>query len=235
MFSARSEINGDEDAPGRGVSATNWLMAAIVVGAIAVVPACSRMWFERAVAMYAGRISLADDIAAGETDRVEAALRAVTDVDECDAMGYTPLIWAAGRDDVGLVRRLLDLGASPSAISWHGVTPLSMAASQGRVDIMQLLLQAGAAVDQPAVAGGTALHAAAWEGQTDAVAFLLAHGANVNARDHHSQTALAFCQFVDGKPGVAETATILGRATDKGNSSAKRRRASSRGCETTPG
>jgi len=115
---------------------------------------------------------------------------------------FGPSLCGAVRDGrVGLVRLLLDVGASPNSATWDpddSDSPnepprvLRQAASRGHTEIMALLLDHGAAVDGEADRQPTALMEAAWNGHAACVRLLIARGANVNARpqDTGSITAL---------------------------------------------
>ena len=58
----------------------------------------------------------------------------------------TGLVWAAGKDCVGLIRLLLQHGAKVETGDKYGTTPLIWAARRGNVEIVDALLSAGAQV-----------------------------------------------------------------------------------------
>eukprot|EP00299_Pterocystis_sp_00344_P018335 c9158_g1_i12.p1 GENE.c9158_g1_i12~~c9158_g1_i12.p1 ORF type:complete len:106 (+),score=15.03 c9158_g1_i12:30-347(+) len=60
--------------------------------------------------------------------------------------GQTPLHWAAGNDQIYLVRLLLKRGANPNAQDPFKVTPLHCAANSGSVEICESLMAAGASM-----------------------------------------------------------------------------------------
>jgi N-acyl-D-amino-acid deacylase len=95
----------------------------------------------------------------------------------------TPLGWAAWRNDVPMVRYLLERKANPNRATW-GRTPLSYAAAHNSVQAAEVLLAHGARVDsRDDFAGFTALHwaAATDSPRADLVKLLLKHGADPNA------------------------------------------------------
>ena len=110
-------------------------------------------------------------------------------------MPEQPIHQAAERGDVAALRRELDDGVSPNALSGRGRTPLHYLCSRGdnpdaRVDCLHVLLEAGANVNAPNVHHNTPLHLAAVRGYANVVAALLEAGADVNRGDHSNFTPL---------------------------------------------
>jgi ankyrin repeat protein len=104
--------------------------------------------------------------------------------------GSTPLHWAAYRDDLAGVDRLIRGGANVSAANDLGATPLWAASLNGSVPIVKRLLEAGANPNTPLLSGETPLMAASRAGKSAVVETLLAKGANPNASGPRGQTAL---------------------------------------------
>ncbi|KAI9766861.1 MAG: hypothetical protein M1839_004748 [Geoglossum umbratile] len=69
------------------------------------------------------------------------------DINAADAMGRTPIAWAAARGDRRAVVTLLSHGADPNATDIQCSGPLSNAAAQGHTVCVRLLLEAGAHPD----------------------------------------------------------------------------------------
>ncbi|RYO91879.1 hypothetical protein DL762_001959 [Monosporascus cannonballus] len=114
------------------------------------------------------------------------------DINLQDAMGRTPLAWAAARGDAQAVATLLSHGADPNIMGIQISGPLSNAAAQGHTTCVELLLEAGADPDPPLPEGikkGTPLSVASRNSQ-DATLLkrLLDFGANVNTltAEHHT-------------------------------------------------
>ena len=100
------------------------------------------------------------------------------------AAGFrTPLMWAAYRNDVRMVRLLLEQGADPNRSTYFG-NPLSHACWNDSFDAAELLIARGAKVNtRDTVADFTPLH---WATGTESprsqlVNLLLASGADPNA------------------------------------------------------
>jgi ankyrin repeat protein len=101
------------------------------------------------------------------------------------------LHWAAYRNDLDAVKRLLAEGADPNAVNRFGVTPLHEAATVGNAEILNALLEAGGDANAAFGEGETALMTAARTGDVESVRLLLEHGADVDASElWHGQTAL---------------------------------------------
>jgi len=98
--------------------------------------------------------------------------------------GETRLHVACGKNQLDIVRNLLEEGANPNTQDYAGWTPLHEAVSSNRVDIATLLLKHGA---NPSVPSSderlTALHEAVTVEDVDMIAVLVAHGADKDIKD----------------------------------------------------
>jgi ankyrin repeat protein len=96
----------------------------------------------------------------------------------------TPLMWAAYRNDVPMIRLLLKRGADANKVIAFG-TPLTQAAWHDSLEATEALIASGAQVDvKDPFAGFTPLHWAAGteSPRAELVKFLLARGADPNAQ-----------------------------------------------------
>jgi uncharacterized protein len=84
--------------------------------------------------------------------------------------GATPMLFAADRSDVPLMRLLLELGADPLIPNFNNTTPLMAAAGVGTKEAQE---EAG---EEPEA--------------VEAVALLLDHGADINGVDNNGDTAM---------------------------------------------
>ncbi|KAA0166988.1 hypothetical protein FNF28_02911 [Cafeteria roenbergensis] len=105
--------------------------------------------------------------AAATEDRLLLALANASDIgntaevsrllDAGAPYGKAPLIRASKNGHVGIVRMLLDRGASVDATDDHGRTALMWASCCGRVEIVRMLLDRGASVDATDINGVNAV------------------------------------------------------------------------------
>ena len=114
----------------------------------------------------------------------------VVDVNHVTEKNETPLLKAAGRGHIDVVKLLLDQGAKQIMADVKGDTPLLMAAYYGHKDMLQLLLAKGARPNVLNEAGFTPLHWVALKGHIDLVQPLLESGANMNMANQFLVTPL---------------------------------------------
>ncbi|KAB8073560.1 ankyrin [Aspergillus leporis] len=123
------------------------------------------------------------------------------DINAVDAMGRTPLAWAAALGDTRAIVTLLGHGADPNIMDVQLSGPLSNAAAQGRTVAVRLLLEAGAHTDVRKPSGerkGSPLNCAA-RNSTDVLLLksLLDFGADVDASGTDGKTALIHAARTD--------------------------------------
>src|SRR5262249_39474848 len=113
----------------------------------------------------------------------------------------TPLGWAAYRNDVPMVRYLLEHKADPNKATPFG-TPLTMAAAKNSALAAEVLLAHGARTDIKSADGSSPLHWAAMSDspRPDLVKLLIAHGADPNAE---------FGEQIDRFLGVPQTPRLI--------------------------
>lgn len=122
-----------------------------------------------------------------------------TKVDTANAVGETPLMMAALRARVDVMKVLIGRGAQVNRPGW---TPLHYAASSPSAAPVQLLLERGAEVDARAPNGNTPLMLAARYGSEESVALLLKKGADRSLRNDRQLDAAAYARL-DGRESLA--------------------------------
>jgi ankyrin repeat protein len=140
-------------------------------------------------------------------------------IEEKDALGFTPLAWAAEAGQRDAAELLLSLGADPNASTKGGRHPIDWAAAAGHLSLVELLAAKGAndlsialflAIQQqqipvaryllehganpnlyyPASNSTMPLHLAARQGNLEEAELLLRHGASVNGLEQNGDTPL---------------------------------------------
>ena len=147
----------------------------------------------------------------GHRDVIWLLLGHNPDVNVCDSAdrGYTPLHYAAMREPLNLVQKLLELNAALNSRTDHKCTPLHLATWRGRNDVVQLLLHYNAhwyfhAQNDD---GDTVLHKAVEHGRVKIARMLLDRGAEVNFQNTLGFTPLH--QAVRGFRSCTDTAQAL--------------------------
>jgi ankyrin repeat protein len=86
------------------------------------------------------------------------------ELNEHDALGWTPLLLASAAGHTAVVRALLARGVDINATDAAGLTPLMHAAAMGYGEVVEALIRAGGDVQAVDSFGNTALHYAAAAG-----------------------------------------------------------------------
>lgn len=149
-------------------------------------------------ALKAGRMDDARRMLA-EAGRGGAAI----DANHRDAMGQTVLMYAASRDDPGVVRALLGAGGDPNlGARDSGNTALLACVLGGSDAVMEALLEGGADPNAHASGAFTALMSAARDGRVGMVRALLRAGADTESGSYDGLTALMIAVGRDGNEAV---------------------------------
>ncbi|CZT47714.1 related to ankyrin [Rhynchosporium secalis] len=134
-------------------------------------------------------------------DLEEAIANDPGQVDITDAMGRTPLLWAAARGDAKSIKILLDYDANPNIIDMYLATSVSYAADRGHTLCVKLLLEAGAVAEPilpPGVKLGSPLTCAARNTKDPILLkYLLTYGAAVDGTGVDGVTALIHASRTD--------------------------------------
>lgn len=115
------------------------------------------------------------------------------DVNQANARGETPLVFAASSGEEMMVKRLLQAGADPNVkFNRAGYTLLMDAAFEGLTPVAHDLIRAKANINSQDKGGQSALHYAAKEGHRELIELLIKAGADKNLTDHNNKRALDY-------------------------------------------
>ena len=151
--------------------------------------------------------ALMDAVNANDPARVKELVQQGADVNALDDHGDAPLVIAAYKGYVGVLKLLLDSGADVKALDpeMHA-TALHAAAYAGRADAARLLIQHGIDIDrQGPVNGYTALHDAIWQNNVATAKVIIDAGANLHLKSNAGETPLDLAR----KKGRQEIAALI--------------------------
>ncbi len=186
------------------------------------------------VARWNGETALMIAAGAGSLDAVRDLLHGGADVNAAEPRGgqtalmwanvnaasktgFTPLVFAAIKNDGPSIKTLLQAGADPNVVVLSGAKPIIVAQQFRHTAAALLLLEAGADISARDRAGNTTLHLAAQAGDMKLVRALLAKHADANARTPKSMAPVgARGGGGGGRGGVAgeQTPLMMAARTD---------------------
>lgn len=114
-----------------------------------------------------------------------------TDVNALTQQDESPLMMAALKGHLALVKRIIERGGDVNKTGW---TPLHYAATGGHVEIIKLLLEEHAYIDAESPNGSTPLMMAAMYGTAAAAKLLMEEGADPSIKNELGLTAIDFAQ-----------------------------------------
>eukprot|EP01059_Diplonema_ambulator_P037202 TRINITY_DN9703_c0_g1_i1.p1 TRINITY_DN9703_c0_g1~~TRINITY_DN9703_c0_g1_i1.p1 ORF type:complete len:388 (+),score=38.20 TRINITY_DN9703_c0_g1_i1:58-1164(+) len=126
----------------------------------------------------------------GGCDNATRLIELGANVNQLGSLGKTPLMYAAGKGDVNMVRCLVSHRADVKLTCSNGETAMHYAARNGHADVIEALHQSGADINATAsISGNTPLHSSA-RSLGPAIDRLLALGASLSIVNKLNQTAL---------------------------------------------
>jgi serine/threonine-protein phosphatase 6 regulatory ankyrin repeat subunit B len=121
----------------------------------------------------------------------QQVIDAGAEIDAANNLCKTAIHWAAGADNVDILRTLINSQANINAQTLDGVTALHLASRNlAGIAALRLLIQAGADVNTKDARGDTALHWALRSNNAAAAALLVDAGADVGAKNDESKTPI---------------------------------------------
>jgi ankyrin repeat protein len=122
---------------------------------------------------------------------------------------WTPLHWAAWKNQSLTTKKLLELGADPRSGDQNGMSPMHIAAMYGNVSVLRELIRHRNAIELKNRWGYTPLQTAAASYATGAMTVLLDAGADPNAKEVTGATALHHAAY-----SVPTLELLLSRGAD---------------------
>ncbi len=140
----------------------------------------------------------------GSRDLALASIRSGADVNELEADGSSPLLWAVYRVDQEMVKELLQHGARPDVRNVLGTTALCEAVSISDVQMVEMLLKARADPNIGNDDDQTPLMLAARNGSLPIAQALVKAGARVNQREKYRNQSALMWAIGANSPEVTE-------------------------------
>ncbi|KAK3596502.1 hypothetical protein CHS0354_007409 [Potamilus streckersoni] len=133
------------------------------------------------------------------------------DVNAKNDQSETAILYAIFRDDLNLVKILLEAGTDPNTLQSTDEknSILLLTAYDGQYDFMKTIIDHGADVNLENSMGYTPMHISAWNGYLDCVKLLLEHGAKHDNPTKDKNTPLALACH-GNHPNVVEFLLPLG-------------------------
>jgi ankyrin repeat protein len=129
-----------------------------------------------------GQTALMWAAAEGHSDVVAGLVEMGANVNAASKTGFTPIVFAAIKDDVKSIDVLLKTGANPNTALVSGAKPIVVAMQYRHTAAALALLEGGADINVKDRSGNSMLHMAAQAGDLKLVQALLAKHADPNAR-----------------------------------------------------
>lgn len=107
-----------------------------------------------------------------------------------DGAGWTPLMWAAAKDNTDIIKLLMARGGKIEARNKKGETPLHIASRWSRLETVKFLISVGARTEALDRLGWPPMMWAAMQGRTEVIQALAEGGANIEFRDTNGNTPL---------------------------------------------
>lgn len=150
---------------------------------------------------FASASEIHEAVKRGDVEKVREILNAdPSQLTAKDDIGKTPLHWSAGKNQLEVMRVLLDeYHVDVNIRNANNGTPLHVAASQANPDAAVILIEHGADVNARTKNNSTPLHFAVIKsgkpGHTQAAKILIQNGADVNAKTDDGVTPLNMAMF----------------------------------------
>jgi len=151
--------------------------------------------------------ALHDAVKNSDLDTVKALTKGVDSIalGARDSEGLTPLILAAIRGELEIVKTLINAGADVNQANEGGLTPLHCAVNKNYAEMVRFLIEKEANVNAVTSKGSSCLHWAALNKHLDLCKLLIRHKAKINAKAINGFTPLHMAAYSD----AADIITLL--------------------------
>ncbi|WP_237350037.1 ankyrin repeat domain-containing protein [Wolbachia endosymbiont of Cylisticus convexus] len=131
-------------------------------------------------------------------------------IEAVDVLGWTPLYWAAAKNNTVILEILLQ------AISKYGAnvniednligrSPLHIAVTNGNMEAVELLTRYGASINQMDTWGYAPFDCAIRRGNREVMDFLIEHGANIERKDPHKMLLFTnTCNYLEAAGTIVQ-------------------------------
>jgi ankyrin repeat protein len=111
-------------------------------------------------------------------------------INQANDKGVTPILWATCKDDLEMVKTLIEHGADIHKADNEGVTPILCAAYNNNLEMVKTLIEHRADIHKADDEGVTPILCAAYKGNLEIVQLLIEHGADINQADDEGITPI---------------------------------------------
>ncbi len=159
-----------------------------------------------------GVAELLDAVRADDHQRIAALVASSVPIDGSEALGITPLMVAAIRDDPRSAELLLDAGASVDAMNHSGEDAIDLAARSGSTSVIELFVERKVVFDSgsPSTRYPTSLMLAASNGHLATVDALVDGGARSDRLDSMNRSVLHHATDSDDPESMVTLLVSLG-------------------------
>lgn len=178
-------------------------------------PASIRKWMDKQNMKFLPG-TFVTTVVKGDTATASLLLKAGLTVDGTDARGNSALAICANKNQVELIKYLLDHGADPTLKSSKGVTPLVDAASLGNKEAVAMILESIKKTDPQLLTATDALIMAARQGFAEIVKVMVEGGTPKDFKSNEGWTPLAWAAK-GGHEAVAEYLISAGADVNAGD------------------
>ena len=148
-------------------------------------------------------------------EAIELLASSGANINATSARGWTALMYAVRKKDVGTVQQLISHGADVNHLSPDRWTALAEAAYRGQKPIMRMLLECGADTESRSSHDWTPLMHATYKGDVAAGRLLLDVGADMDVTSGHDETAVLLAA-AGGYTGIARLLLEAGCKAEPG-------------------